>query len=62
MVALNKGGNIVPWSERRQWSSELYSFVQLEEPLVFESAWLYSSENENPALLQFVNMIKQGEA
>ena len=35
---------------------------ELEEPLVFESAWLYSSENENPALLQFVNMIKQGEA
>ena len=61
MVALNMGGNIVPVSERRRWSTELYSFVELEEPLIFESAWLYSSDNENPALLQFVNMIRQNE-
>ena len=50
MVSINLGGNIVPCSEKNTWNPELYSFVELEEPLVLESAWLYSSDNPNPAL------------
>ena len=32
----------------------VYSFVSLAEPLVLESAWLYSSDNANPALAKFI--------
>ena len=62
MVSINLGGNIVPCSERESWNPELYSFVSLAEPLVLESAWLYSSDNANPALARFVEMADgQGE-
>lgn len=59
MVSLGRGGNIVPCAEKAQWRAELYSFVELEEPLTLESAWLYSADNLNPALLQFVEMVDQ---
>lgn len=62
MVAANMGGNIVPCSEKRQWNSALYSFIDLEEPLAFESAWLYSVENANPALLEFINSVQHKDA
>lgn len=58
MVSINLGGNIVPCSEKNTWNPELYSFVELEEPLVLESAWLYSSDNPNPALARFVEMVE----
>lgn len=58
MVASNMGGNIVPCIEKRQWNHDQYSFVMLEEPLILESAWLYSADNNNPALAQFVEMIE----
>lgn len=58
MVAANMGGNIVPCIEKRQWNRKQYAFVTLEEPLILESAWLYSSDNTNPALAYFVEMIE----
>lgn len=58
MVSVGMGGNIVPTSEKRLWNPELYVFLDLEEPLILESAWLYSSENINPALRRFVEMIE----
>ena len=58
MVSINLGGNIVPCSEKNTWNPELYSFVELEEPLVLESAWLSSSDNPNPALARFVKMVE----
>lgn len=58
MVASNMGGNIVPCIEKRQWSHEQYAFVDLKDPLVLESAWLYSTDNKNPALKLFVEMIE----
>lgn len=57
MVAANMGGNIVPLTEKAQWNPEQYSFVTLDEPLVLESAWLYSADNGNPALSRFVEML-----
>lgn len=58
MVSTNLGGNIVPHAEIDTWNPEAYSFVKLEEPLILESAWLYSSDNLNPALAQFVEMVE----
>lgn len=59
MVSINLGGNIVPCHEKYTWNDKQYSFVDLEESLVLESAWLYSSENNNPALLRFVEMMQE---
>ncbi|MCF0137501.1 MAG: LysR family transcriptional regulator [Oscillospiraceae bacterium] len=57
MVSTGAGGNIVPVSEKKLWNSEVYAFVELEKPLVLESAWLYSVDNKNPALTSFVEEI-----
>ena len=62
MVSTCMGGNILPSSEKRLWSSELYSFLDLEEPLVLESAWLYSADNAKPALKAFVDMVEKDPA
>ena len=59
MVAANMGGNIVPLSEREQMNTENFRFIELEDPLVFESAWLYSSKNQNPALPLFIKTAEQ---
>lgn len=61
MVSANMGGNIVPCSEKDWWRPDLYSFVELEGELTFESAWLYCIDNNNTALRQFVEMI-EGQA
>ena len=60
MVSIGMGGNIVPESEKRLWNPELYTFVELDEPLILESAWLYSIENNNPVLKQFVELVESG--
>lgn len=63
MVALNQGCNILPRMRTHWWSEETFAFVELEEPFYIESAWLYSRKNENPALRDFVEMIrKESEA
>ena len=36
-----------------------FRFVALQEPLVFESAWLYSSKNQNPALPLFLKTAEE---
>lgn len=36
-----------------------FRFVELQEPLVFESAWLYSSKNQNPALPLFLKTAEE---
>ena len=62
MVAANMGGNIVPLSEKEQMNTDNFCFVELEEPLVFESAWLYSSKNQNPALPLFIKTAEEQAA
>ncbi len=59
MVSLGMGGNIVPESEKVLWNPEMYTFVELEDPLILESAWLYSADNINPALKLFIEKINQ---
>lgn len=59
MVAANMGGNIVPISEKEQMNRDNFRFVELQEPLVFESAWLYSSKNQNPALPLFLKTAEE---
>lgn len=61
MVSAGMGGNIVPCCEKNQWRSDIYAFVDLEEPLALESAWLYSGDNTNSALMQFVGMVTRDE-
>lgn len=56
MTLMNEGACIVPFEEKYYWSTDTFSFVDLDEQLVLNSAWLYSSENLNPALSQFVSM------
>ena len=59
MVAANMGGNIVPLSEKEQMNTENFRFIRLEAPLTFESAWLYSSKNQNPALPLFIKTVEE---
>ena len=59
MVSANMGGNIVPASEKQWWNRERFAFVDLEEELAFESAWIYSADNGNPALRKFVEMVEE---
>ena len=59
MVAANMGGNIVPTSEKEQMNTENFRFIRLEVPLTFESAWLYSSKNQNPALPLFIKTVEE---
>lgn len=59
MVTVGMGGNIVPESEKSLWNQEQYAFITLEDPLILESAWLYSADNVNPALKLFIEMIDQ---
>lgn len=59
MVAANMGGNIVPTSEKEQMNTENFRFIRLEAPLTFESAWLYSSKNQNPALPLFIKTVEE---
>lgn len=57
MVSSGSGGNIVPKSESEMWNNDTFAFVELEKPLILESAWLYSSDNANPALRKFVESL-----
>lgn len=59
MVAVGIGGNIVPVMNKPWWNPEVFAFVPLRDKLCFESAWVHSVRNNNPALPVFIDLVNE---